>query len=342
MSKYWEERALQREIEAQIIAEKYLAQMDESLKQAQQDVIRQIEAFYSRYAIDNKITMAEARKYLNAKELKEFRDIDLEKFRAMALAGNPRYENLLNAISYRVRISRLEALHAQIEMIMLNLYGGKNGLQAYTYSGLAEVYQNSYYHFMYDFAVSGVASGAVKVLTDNMMKEVLSYNWSGQEFSKRIWGHQESTIQSIKKALEQKFAAGHSINRTTKAIVDATGVSRSRAEALVRTESSFFHNLAAQNSYIDAGLDKYEILATLDFRTSDICQEKDGKIYNVKDYKPGKTAPPFHVRCRTTTIPWFDESEYMDGEKRQSKNGLIDSIIYDQWYDKYVTGKRDR
>src|SRR6185312_9957917 len=102
-------------------------------------------------------------------------------------------------------------------------------------------------------------------------------------------------------------------------------VSRSRAEALVRTEANFFHNAAAQDSYSDAGIDRYEILATLDSRTSPICREQDGKIYNEKDYEPGVTAPPFHVRCRTTTIPYFDESEYMQDEKRQSANGLIDS-----------------
>ncbi|OKO89746.1 minor capsid protein [Geobacillus proteiniphilus] len=60
-------------------------------------------------------------------------------------------------------------------------------------------------------------------------------------------------------------------------------------------------------------MEKYEILATLDMRTSDICRSMDGKVYEVKNYKPGTTAPTFHVRCRTTTIPYFDESEYTKG-----------------------------
>lgn len=335
MSKYWEERSIQREIDSQVIADKYLARMDSSLKQAQQDIIRQIEAFYGRYANDNRISLKEAKKYLTSKEMKEFKDVDLKRFREMSLSGNPRFENLLNAISYRVRISRLEALNIQIEMIMLQLYGGTNGLQAYTYTGLAEVYQNTYYHFMYDLAQAGVA-GTVQVLTDDTMKEILSYNWSGKEFSSRIWGQHDSTIASVRKALEKKFAAGHSIDRTTKAIVDATGVAKSRAEALVRTESNFFHNLAAQNSYIDSEIERYEILATLDMRTSDTCREQDNKIYRQNEYNPGTTAPPFHVRCRTTTIPYFDESEYVEGEKRQSKDGPIDSISYEEWYQKYL------
>lgn len=334
MSKYWEQRAVQRELEATLIAEKYLARMGATLKEAQQDVLIQINAFYGRYAKDNKITLAEAKKTLTANELKQFKEVDLKKFREMALSGNPQYEPLLNAISYRVRISRLEALNAHIQMIMLQLYGGENGLQAYTYTGLSEVYKNTYYHTMFDLAAFGTA-GTVQYLSDTTMREVLSYNWSGKEFSTRIWGHQKQTIDDVKKALERSFAAGHSLDRTTKVIMEKTGVSYSRVEALVRTESNFFHNLAAQNSYSDADLEKYEILATLDMRTSDRCREEDGRVYFTKDYKPGKTAPPFHVRCRTTTIPWFDESEYMSGEKRQSMNGLVDSMTYENWLEKY-------
>lgn len=335
--RYWEGRSAQREMESQIIANKYLAKMGESLREAQQDILRQIESFYSRYAIENQVTLKEARKYLTAKELKDFKNVDLERFRAMALAGNPEYDRILNAISYRVRISRLEALNLTIEMRMAELYGGLNGLQQYTYTGLAEVYQDSYYRTMFDLYKSGAIAGAsVKALTDRTMQEILSYNWSGKEFSKRIWGHQEATRQAIRKELERSFAVGRSIQKTTKAIVDITNVSRSRAEALVRTEANFFHNAAAQKSYEDAGIDRYEILATLDSRTSQICRKQDGKIYKESEYKPGETAPPFHPRCRTTTIPYFDEAEYMEHEKRQSANGLIDSMTYEEWYDKYV------
>ncbi|MDQ0269949.1 minor capsid protein [Cytobacillus purgationiresistens] len=334
--KYWESRSVQREMESQLIASKYLARMDESLREAQEDILKQIDTFYARYAKDNKVSLSEARKYLTAKELKDFKNIDLKRFREMSLAGNPEYDRILNATSYRARISRLEALNMQIEMRMVELYGGANGLQEYTYTGLTDVYNNSYYRTMHDLHKTGTIIGVVAATSDSSMKEILSYNWSGKEFSKRIWGHQAATRQSIQKELERSFASGRSLQRTTKSIMDITNVSRSRAEALVRTESNFFHGLAAQNSYVDAGIERYEILSTLDSRTSNICREQDGKIYKTKDYKPGETAPPFHVRCRTTTIPYFDESVYMVGEKRQSSDGLIDSMSYEEWYNESV------
>ncbi len=153
MSKYWESRAAQRELESQLIASKYLARMEEQLRMAQANIIQQIEAFYARYAIDYKVSYAEAKQYLTAKELKDFRHITLQQYKALSLAGNPEYDRILNAIGYRARISRLEMLHLQIQMQMLELYGSTNGLQAYTYTGLSEVYENAYYKTLFDIAL---------------------------------------------------------------------------------------------------------------------------------------------------------------------------------------------
>ncbi len=336
MSKYWKERAAQREMESQLIADKYLARMDASLREAQQDILRQIEAFYVRYAKDNQLSLAEARKYLTSKEVKEFKGVTLKHFKDMAKSGDLDYENFLNAISYRVRISRLEALQMQIQMRMIELYGGKNGLVDYVYSGLTEVYQNTYYQNMFAFFQEGIHTNKIIALSDDAIKEALTYNWSGKEFSKRIWGHEKITMLNIRKELEKSFTSGQSIQKTAKAIKDVTDVSGSRAVVLVRTESNFFHGLAAQQSYVDAGIEKYEVLATLDFRTSDICRKQDGEIYLVSEYQPGKTANPFHVRCRSTTAAWFDEKEYEQFEQRESMEGVIPSTTYEEWYRRYI------
>ncbi|WJY27465.1 minor capsid protein [Sporosarcina trichiuri] len=333
---YWQTRSEQRELEAQLAASKYLAKMDERIREAQQDILQQIEVFYSRYAVENQISLTEARKYLTSTELKEFKRINLKRFREMSLAGNPDYERLLHAVSYRARISRLEALNLNLELTMADLYGGANGLQQYTYTGLADVYTNSFYKTLYDFSQAGATLGAVTALTNETVKEALAYNWSGKEFSKRVWGHQKQTQQAIRKELERTFASGRSLDKTARAIMKVTDSSYSRAEALVRTEANFFHNSAAHAAYGEAGIDRYEILATLDHRTSSICRKQDGKIYAEKDYKAGETAPPFHVRCRSTTIPYFDESEYMQDEKRQSADGLIDKMTYEEWFDMTV------
>jgi len=72
-------------------------------------------------------------------------------------------------------------------------------------------------------------------------------------------------------------------------------------EAVVRTIFNAVGNEAkaatyAANSDVVTG---YRIVATLDSKTSDICIALDGKEFKL-DRGP---LPPFHPRCRTTTVP---------------------------------------
>ena len=59
--------------------------------------------------------------------------------------------------------------------------------------------------------------------------------------------------------------------------------------------------------YERMGVEKYQLVATLDLRTTEICISLDGKVFFVKDYERGVTAPPFHINCRTTTVPYYDD-----------------------------------
>lgn len=336
MSKYWESRSLHRELEAHLIAEKYLAKIAEATRTAQQEYISQINNFYASYANDNQMTMAEAKKYLTSKEVKEF-NVDLERFREMSLSGNPAYDKLLDALSYRARISRYEALMARLEMETIALYGAPQGIQSYVYTGLMEVYQNSFYTMAYDFAVAAASYKPVAIITEDALKVVASYNWSGKEFSQRIWGHQAETVTKMRSVLEQSFKSGEAMHKTSKRIAEISNVPLHRAQALVRTESNFFHNQASLDGYEDADIDKYELLATLDTRTTPICQQMDGRVYPTSAYKVGSTAPPFHVNCRTTTMPYFEDERLRADETRESMHGMIDKMTYPEWKAKYLT-----
>ncbi len=82
-------------------------------------------------------------------------------------------------------------------------------------------------------------------------------------------------------------------------------------------------------------MQKYENVATLDSHTSEICQTIDGTVFDMNDYQEGTTAPPFHVRCRTTTAPYF-EDEFEFGERAaRNTNGktyyVPSNIKYKEW-----------
>ena len=118
-------------------------------------------------------------------------------------------------------------------------------------------------------------------------------------------------------------------------------VSKGKAGRLVMTESAFFSSAGQKECFNSLNVKQYEIVATLDTHTSEICQKLDGKVFDMKDYEVGITAPPFHCWCRSVTAPYFND-EFTEGEKRiyrdeEGKRGYVDSkMSYQEWHNKYV------
>ena len=320
-SKYWIQRALQQEQNAQVISDRYMANVGSQLASYRQDLISEIETFYARYAKDHKMSHAEAKRYLRDNEMKEFQGVTLEKFRAMAL--NPDTPTpLLDALSYRHRISRKEALLAEIERKTAELYGGKDGIADNVVNNMSEVYVKGKIQQMKNLADFGIVEKPI--LNLKAVKNKLATNWSGQEFSERVWGQSQRTFNSIQKVIDQGLTGGWSVDRMSKELIVRTGVAYSQAETLVRTETTFYNNLATLDTIKDLGGEYYEIVAVLDTRTSDICRHENKKIYPISEYKAGQTAPPFHVRCRSTIMP---SHQSKDGDK--SDNPYVDILMND-------------
>ena len=300
IDEYWTERALQQEQNAQIVADRYMAQIGQSLADYKHQLVSEIEKFYARYAVDNKMTHAEAKQYLTDKERREFKHVTLERFREMAL--NPDTPTpLLDALSYRHRISRKEALLVEIERLTAELYGKPDGIHDKVTEALSDVYIKGKIHQAKNLAHFGIIEKPI--LGVDAVKHKMGSNWSGKTFSTNVWGHEEATYKAISDVLNKGLTGGWSIDRMARALSERTGVAYHRADTLVRTETTFYNNLATLDTIKELGGDHYEIVAVLDSRTSEICQSENHKVYPVKEYEPGRTAPPFHVRCRSTIRP---------------------------------------
>ena len=300
IDEHWTERALQQEQNAQIVADRYMAQIGQSLADYKHQLVSEIEKFYARYAVDNKMTHAEAKQYLTDKERREFKHVTLERFREMAL--NPDTPTpLLDALSYRHRISRKEALLAEIERLTAELYGKPDGIHDKVTEALSDVYIKGKIHQAKNLAHFGIIEKPI--LGVDAVKHKMASNWSGKTFSTNVWGHEEVAYKAISDILNKGLTGGWSIDRMARALSERTGVAYHRADTLVRTETTFYNNLATLDTIKELGGDHYEIVAVLDSRTSEICQSENHKIYPVKEYEPGRTAPPFHVRCRSTIRP---------------------------------------
>ena len=300
IDEYWTERALQQEQNAQIVADRYMAQIGQSLADYKHQLVSEIEKFYARYAVDNKMTHAEAKQYLTDKERREFKHVTLERFREMAL--NPDTPTpLLDALGYRHRISRKEALLAEIERLTAELYGKPDGIHDKVTEALSDVYIKGKIHQAKNLAHFGIIEKPI--LNVDAVKHKMASNWSGKTFSTNVWGHDAAVYKSISDTINKGLTGGWSIDRMARALSERTGVAYHRADTLVRTETTFYNNLATLDTIKELGGDHYEIVAVLDSRTSEICRLENHEVHSVKEYEPGRTAPPFHVRCRSTIRP---------------------------------------
>lgn len=114
---------------------------------------------------------------------------------------------------------------------------------------------------------------------------------------------------------------------------------------LLHTEGSFIIEQGTMAAYKEDGVEKYRISATLDMKTSDVCREQDGKVYDVDKATVGVNYPPFHPFCRTTTVPYYEDDDKEVGTRvaRDPVTGktykVPANMTYEQWYDKYTTGK---
>ena len=247
----------------------------------------------------------------------------------------------LNAPAYKARMQRLKALAEDV--------GEKCDEIARTADstlddGLRRIVRDSYYEGVFDMQQrTGIAFSFAKV-SERMIKEILQQNWSGKHYSKRVWGNTDELAEQLQRVLMKGVLTGASSGRMANEIQDLFHASYTRALTLTRTESSHCANSAELYRYKDTGVEKYRYVATLDNRTSEICQELDGKEFPVKDAKPGTNYPPMHPRCRSTTIEELSP-ELMKKLQRRARDPVTGELMtvpgdmtYREWYEKYVGG----
>lgn len=292
------------------------------------------------------ISLAEAKKLLNDREKKIFKD-SLDDFIKKATGKiNVDTEKELNIISRRVRISRLQAMEVELKKTVAGLMNREEkGLFAH----LGGTYEKRYYKELYELQrITGYKS--VQSVNKSELNTLIKNPWTsdGKEFSERIWGRGEKLTTSLRDNLIRDIARGNSPKESARNIQRLFDVSKASASRLVFTETAAVNAKATQDSYEKLGVKQYQILATLDLKTSDICRSMDSKIFDYKDYRIGITAPPFHPNCRSDTVPYFgDEFEKeidqgigrMARDPKTGKSEPVENLTYEDWHKKYVDGE---
>lgn len=346
-SAYWQKRMAALEDSQYKQSAEYYKDVQKQYREASNSIQMDIERWYQRLADNNNLSYAGAKKLLKKDELDEFHWSVEQYIKAgEENAVDQRWMKELENASARHHISYLEAMKLQTqqhaELLSTEFEGGMTEF-------LHKSYGDQYYHTAFEIAKgTGVGSNMAQI-DSRTIDTFIRKPWAqdGKNFSDRIWTNKDKLVNNLHTELTQSILRGADPKQAIGNLAKTMEVSKAQAGRLIMTESAAVSAAAQKECFKDLDVERYEILATLDSHTSDICQEMDGKVFEMKDYEVGTTAPPFHPNCRSTTIPYFDD-EFTEDEERSARDDdtgktyyVPTDMKYEEWEKKFVINENE-
>lgn len=343
-AEYWKQRFTQLEAAQNRKGATAYLEIEKQYKAAQNELEAQIARWYQRFADSNGISLAQAKQWLKGQDLAEFKwDVKEYIKYGKENAINGAWMQELENASSKFHISRLEALQIQTQNSLETMFAQQMGTMK---KALSDVYASGYYHTAYTVQQGFGLGWDIAGLDQAQIEKVLSKPWAvdGYNFSTRIWNSKTKLIGEVHNELSKNLLTGADPQKAIDSLAKKMGTSKSNAGRLVMTEQAYFSSAAQKDCFNDLDVEEYEIVATLDSHTSDICRSLEGRVFKMSDYKPGVTAPPFHVYCRSTTAPHFKEN--FDAGERAARGAdgktyyVPDDVTYSEWKKAFVDGDK--
>lgn len=338
--KYWTERAESMFTSGEKDALKVVKLLKSNYEESLNLIQKELYVFYGMYAHDGQLSYEDARKLLNKSELKSFKK-ELKEMIDYA-KKNDIDTSKLKQLYTKAKVTRLEELKVQIED-ELNKLTVNNEKQVKTL--LEDTYEDGYYKSIYNVEKDiGFKINFTK-LSSKLVEKATKMNFAGVNYSLALWKNKDNLMTILDQAIPQGLVLGYNPKKLANIISKKLDTNYNSSVRLIRTEYNFIMNQAIADSYKQCGISQYQILATLDDRTSEICQSMDLKIFDYSKMEVGVNYPPFHPNCRTTTIPYFKPDEidkkYGIGTRlAKDKNGkyieIPANISYKEWKEKYL------
>jgi SPP1 gp7 family putative phage head morphogenesis protein len=343
-AEYWKQRFTQLEAAQNRKGAGAYLEIEKQYKAAQNELEAQIARWYQRFTDSNGISLAQAKQWLKGQDLAEFKwDVKEYIKYGKENAINGAWMQELENASSKFHISRLEALQIQTQNSLETMFAQQMGTMK---KALSDAYASGYYHTAYTVQQGFGLGWDIAGLDQAQIEKVLSKPWAvdGYNFSTRIWNSKTKLIGEVHNELSKNLLTGADPQKAIDSLAKKMGTSKSNAGRLVMTEQAYFSSAAQKDCFNDLDVEEYEIVATLDSHTSDICRSLDGKVFKMSDYKPGITAPPFHVYCRSTTAPHFKDN--FDAGERAARGAdgktyyVPDDVTYSEWKKAFVDGDK--
>lgn len=334
MSDYWTARQESMYKAGEMKVNQYFSRLEKAFNQTKRELQKTVESFYFRYAEENGLTFAAAQKQLDKAEIGELKD-----FISLVMENIGKYNQDVNNMSIKARITRYQALEAQVDALLRQLYAIE--YEAMAEQTMAEVYEDTYYRTWYNIDQYHGFHSAFAQVDPTAVEKLLEYPFNGANFSSRLWKQKDHLQTALMESLTTMMIQGVPPQNLAADFAKKMNSKKFEAYRLLHTESSFLMGEATHAGYKEDGVEKYEIIATLDSKTCGICGELDGEIFPVEEAVTGKNMPPFHCFCRCTDAPHYDDEDLTDQTRaaRDEDGNPIEvpaDMTYKEWHAEYI------
>ena len=291
---YNEIRAKQR-IERGLRAdEEYKKKLLKLYNEAMDDIVREMEASYTKYGLSEGLTIEEANKRVSKFEVKFFGDKAKKYVEDMDFSDRANYE--LKLYNLKMRMSRLDLMKREILLRTACLADREEAMAG-------ERFRKEALETLKEEA--GIL-GLDKKTRAKMIKDinsVVEFSFDGVRFSDRIWANQADLQAKLERGLTRTMLKGENPKRWARSLEEMARdemVAKNKQNALyVATRLSITESARVQTEVLSKSLeageyDKFVWIAEPDQRCCKDCKDKDNKVFDLKK----DIIPPLHPFCR--------------------------------------------
>ncbi len=295
---YWKNREEEQRKKSIKDEAKYAKEIERIYTNMMDEIQKEINGFYVRYAKKEGITIAEAKKRASKLDMEEYsrKAAKYVKEKDFSDAANEE----MRLYNMTMKVNRLEMLKARIG---LELVGGFDELQKFFDEKLTD-------RTLEEFERQAGILGKSVLQNEKKAHAIVNASFHNAKFSDRIWMYQDMMKAELSKLLQQGLIRGKHPRDMARHLKKLFGVSQYNAERLMITELARVQSEAQKQSFERNGFEYYEYIACGKGDVCNVCKALDGKHFKVKDMMPGENAPPMHPLCHCSIAAWEDNEEY--------------------------------
>ena len=340
---YWIKRAEDVLVAGEKTELQYEKELTAAYKATLQEIRKEINAFYTKYAEEQEISLATARKRLSPSQLKDFQTMHNKYLAEAERYGlDPAYQKHLRNLSGKAYISRLQELSSNIRH-QVELLAGRNKNAVETV--LQDGFEDSFYRTLFNVQKQAKIGVSFTQPGKEQLEAAVKEKWLESNYSDRIWADKNRLVSQLNQIIPREFVRGRGPVAMGRELAQKMNTSYNNAVRLARTEMNHISNKGTMEAYKKSKVvSEYEYVATLDSRTSDICASMDGKIFKLSEAQSGINMPPLHPHCRSTTIPHFPKDEIganiidrIARDENDKSYFVGEDVTYKEWTEKYAS-----